>query len=55
MRVAQVITLFLPEFVGGATLACARVARGLRTRGHDVAVFCGRPGADASPTGVHEW
>ena len=55
MRVAQVITLFLPEFVGGATLACARVAQGLRARGHDVAIFCGRPGAEASPEGVHEW
>ncbi|MBI3769298.1 MAG: glycosyltransferase [Deltaproteobacteria bacterium] len=55
MRVAQVITLFLPEFVGGATLACARVAQGLRARGHEVAIFCGRSGAEASPGGVHEW
>lgn len=55
MRIAQVITLFLPEFVGGATLVCARVAHGLRARGHDVAVFCGRPGVEASPSGVHEW
>ncbi len=55
MRVAQVITLFLPEFVGGATLACARVAQGLRARRHEVAIFCGRPGAEASSGGVHEW
>ncbi len=48
MRIAQVITLFLPDFVGGATLACAELARGLAARGHDVAVFCGRPHADAT-------
>jgi glycosyltransferase involved in cell wall biosynthesis len=55
VRIAQVITLFLPEFVGGATLACERVARGLRARGHDVAIFCGRPGAEASAGGIHAW
>jgi glycosyltransferase involved in cell wall biosynthesis len=55
VRIAQVITLFLPEFVGGATLACERVARGLRARGHDVAIFCGRPGAEASAGGIHTW
>ena len=55
MRVAQVITLFLPEFVGGATLVCADVARGLRARGHEVEVFCGRPGAEASAHGAHTW
>ena len=49
MKVAQVITLFLPDFVGGATLACARVAQGLRARGHAVEVFCGRPHGDAAP------
>ncbi|HEY2386743.1 MAG TPA: glycosyltransferase [Candidatus Binatia bacterium] len=55
MRIAQVITLFLPEFVGGATLVCADVARGLRDRGHTVEVFCGSPGADASTEGVRHW
>ncbi len=55
MRIAQVITLFLPDFVGGATLACADVARGLRSRGHEVEVLCGRPGGDAAADGVHTW
>jgi glycosyltransferase involved in cell wall biosynthesis len=55
VRIAQVITLFLPEFVGGATLVCADVARGLRARGHEVEVFCGRPGADAAAEGVRRW
>lgn len=55
MRVAQVITLFLPEFIGGATLACARIAHGLQSRGHDVAIFTGRPGAEASPAGVRTY
>jgi glycosyltransferase involved in cell wall biosynthesis len=55
VRIAQVITLFRPDFVGGATLACERLARGLAARGHEVAVFCGRPDADAEPYGEREW
>ena len=55
MRIAQVITLFLPDFVGGATLACARIARGLAARRHDVAVFCGRPDADATLYDDRTW
>jgi glycosyltransferase involved in cell wall biosynthesis len=55
VRIAQVITLFLPDFVGGATLACADLARGLRARGHDVSVFCGRPQGDATPYAESTW
>jgi len=55
VRIAQVITLFLPDFVGGATLACADLARGLRARGHEVSVFCGRPHGDAAPYGESTW
>ncbi len=55
MVISQVITLFLPDFVGGATLACAQVAEGLRARGHDVAVFCGRPHGDAPPYEESSW
>ena len=55
MRIAQVITLFLPDFVGGATLTCAQIARGLAARGHEVAVFCGRPHADATLYGESAW
>lgn len=55
MRIGQVITLFLPEFVGGATLACARLARALRDRGHQVGVFCGRPDAEALPDSERAW
>lgn len=55
MKIAQVITLFLPDFVGGATLACAAVAQGLRAHGHDVHVFCGRPYGDAAPYAETTW
>ena len=55
VRIAQVITLFLPDFVGGATLACADLARGLRERGHEVSVFCGRPHGDATPYEESTW
>ena len=55
MRIAQVITLFLPDFVGGATLACAALAHGLRARGHEVSVFCGRPHGDATPYEDSAW
>ncbi|MCC6766207.1 MAG: glycosyltransferase [Deltaproteobacteria bacterium] len=55
MRIAQVITLFLPDFVGGATLACAATARALRARGHAVEVFCGRPHGDAPPYAESRW
>ena len=55
MKVAQVITLFPPDFVGGATLACTAVARGLVERGHEVEVFCGRPHGDAEPYTESTW
>ena len=55
MRIAQVITLFQPDFVGGATLACAAVAHGLRARGHEVNVFCGRPHGDTSAYEESRW
>ncbi len=55
MKIAQVITLYRPDFVGGATLVADRLARGLRARGHDVAVFCGRPHADAAPYETATW
>lgn len=55
MRIAQVITLFPPDFVGGATLACAAVARGLVDRGHHVEIFCGRPHGDAEPYAESTW
>ena len=55
MRVAHVITLFLPDFVGGATLVCQRLARALAARGHQVAVFCGRPDAASIPYGARDW
>ncbi|MEO6026934.1 MAG: glycosyltransferase [Candidatus Binatia bacterium] len=55
MRIAQVITLFLPDFVGGATLACNAMAQRLRARGHDVSVFCGRPHGDAPAYEESAW
>jgi glycosyltransferase involved in cell wall biosynthesis len=55
VNVVQVITLFLPDFVGGATLACAAVAKGLQARGHRVEVFCGRPHGDAPPYAESSW
>jgi glycosyltransferase involved in cell wall biosynthesis len=55
VRIAQVITLFLPDFVGGATLACARLTRALTAHGHQVAVFCGRPDAASTPYGERDW
>ncbi len=55
MRIAHVITLFLPDFVGGATLVCARVAGALRARGHEVHIFCGRPDASAPPYSEQSW
>ena len=55
MRIAQVVTLFLPDFVGGATLACAAIAERLRAGGHDVAVFCGRPHGDAPAYEESTW
>ncbi|HYC23323.1 MAG TPA: glycosyltransferase [Candidatus Bathyarchaeia archaeon] len=42
MRIAQVIALYRPEFQGGATLVCQRLAGALAARGHEVAVFSGR-------------
>jgi glycosyltransferase involved in cell wall biosynthesis len=55
VRILQVITLYRPDFVGGATLVCERLAGGLRARGHTVAILCGRPDADAEPYGTTTW
>lgn len=55
MKIAQVITLFLPDFSGGATLACAAAAQALRARGHDVEIFCGRPHGDGEPYAETHW
>jgi len=55
VKILQVITLFPPDFVGGATLACAALARGLADRGHAVEVFCGRPQGDAEPYAETTW
>lgn len=55
VKVSQVITLFPPDFVGGATLACAALARGLMDRRHEVEVFCGRPHGDAEPYAESSW
>jgi glycosyltransferase involved in cell wall biosynthesis len=46
MRIAQAIALYLPEFQGGATLVCDRLARSLAARGHQVEIFSGRTTAD---------
>ncbi len=55
VKIVQVITLYQPDFVGGATLVCERLARGLRDRGHEVAVFCGRPDPALSPYATTSW
>lgn len=47
--------MFLPDFVGGATLACNAIAQRLRARGHDVHVFCGRPQGDAPAYEETRW
>jgi glycosyltransferase involved in cell wall biosynthesis len=51
VRVAQAIALYLPDFQGGATLACDRLSRALAARGHEVQVFSGRTTA-AEPLGA---
>jgi len=51
MRIAQAIALYLPEFQGGATLVCDRLARALAARGHAVEIFSGRTTA-AEPLGA---
>jgi glycosyltransferase involved in cell wall biosynthesis len=51
MRIAQAIALYLPEFQGGATLVCDRLARALQARGHQVEIFSGRTTA-AEPLGT---
>ena len=51
MRIAQAIALYLPEFQGGATLVCDRLARSLQARGHQVEIFSGRTTA-AEPLGT---
>ena len=55
MRILQVVTLARPDFVGGATLACERLARGLAARGHAVAVLSGRPDPALAPYGRSTW
>ena len=51
MKIAQAIALYLPEFQGGATLVCDRLARALAARGHAVEIFSGRTTA-AEPLGA---
>lgn len=51
MRIAQAIALYAPEFQGGATLVCRRLARELAARGHVLDVFAGRTTA-AEPIGA---
>src|SRR5688500_1432070 len=41
MRVLQVSAHYPPNFVSGGTLQPQRLARGLRSRGHDVSVYAG--------------
>ncbi len=50
MRILQVIHQFLPEYTGGTEQYTADLARRLRERGHEVAVFTG--GSDA---GERQW
>lgn len=57
MRVVHLVHQYLPEYVGGTELYTQAVARGLTTRGHDVAVVyrCSRDGsghADRDDAGV---
>ena len=42
MRLLFVTNLYPPYVVGGNEMLCEDVVRGLRSRGHDVAVLCGR-------------
>src|SRR5512135_2685584 len=42
MRILHVSAHFPPNFVSGGTLVPQRLARGLRGRGHEVAVYAGR-------------
>ena len=46
MRVALVSALYPPEFSGGATLVCQRLADELVGLGHGCWVFSGRTTAD---------
>jgi len=55
VRILQVVTLARPDFVGGATLACERLARGLAARGHAVALLCGRPDPALASYGRSTW
>lgn len=50
MRILQVIHQFLPEYTGGTEQYTADLARRLRDRGHEVAIFTG--GSDA---GARQW
>lgn len=51
MKIVQAIALYLPEFQGGATLVCDRLARALAARGHAIEIFSGRTTA-AEPLGA---
>jgi glycosyltransferase involved in cell wall biosynthesis len=55
VRIVQVITLFRPDFVGGATLVAERLARALGERGHSVSIFCGRPDPRLPAYGTSSW
>src|SRR4051794_37795478 len=41
MRILVASAHFPPNFVSGGTIVPQRIARGLRARGHDVAVYAG--------------
>ncbi len=53
MRIAVVNAYFPPNFVSGGTLQPQRLARGLRGRGHDVAVYTGH--LDAELPALYGW
>jgi glycosyltransferase involved in cell wall biosynthesis len=49
MQITVVSAHYPPNFVSGGTLQPQRLARGLRSRGHDVRVFAGYLDADRTP------
>jgi len=44
MRICHVISEYLPDQSGGTQIHVRDLSRGLRARGHEVSVFCGRRG-----------
>jgi len=49
VRILVVSAHYPPDFVSGGTLTPQRVARGLRSRGHDVSVYAGSLDAERAP------